>query len=61
MVVTDGRMRQMATCETCGAVLTPGEDETLIDAIEQHSQWHYAMAATAEEIKAELRAEGFKL
>jgi hypothetical protein len=60
-VVTDGHMRQMATCETCGAVLTPDEEETMLDAIEQHSQWHYAMAATAEEIKAELREQGWKL
>lgn len=54
-------MRQMATCEECRAVLTPDEDELLIDAIELHSQWHYAMAASAEEIKAELREQGFKL
>jgi hypothetical protein len=60
-VLADGRMRQMATCEACGAVLTPGEDETLIVALEQHSQWHYAMQATAEEIKTELREQGFKL
>jgi hypothetical protein len=60
-VLADGRMRQMATCEMCGAVLTPDEDEALIDALEQHSQWHYAMAATAEEIKAELREQGWKL
>jgi hypothetical protein len=52
-VLTDGRMRQMASCETCGALL--------IDALEQHSQWHYAMQATAEEIKTELREQGFKL
>jgi hypothetical protein len=51
----------MATCETCGAVLTPDEGEALIDAIEQHSQWHFVMKATADEIKAELRAEGWKL
>jgi hypothetical protein len=60
-VLADGRMRQMATCEMCGAVLTPAEDELLIDALEQHSQWHYAMQATAEEIKTELREQGFKL
>jgi hypothetical protein len=60
-VVTDGQMRQMATCEICRAVLTPDEDETLLEAIEQHSQWHFVMEATAEEIKAELREQGWKL
>lgn len=57
-VVTDGRLRQMATCETCRAVLTPDEGEALIDAIEQHSDWHRVMELTAEEIRAELREEG---
>lgn len=60
-VVSDGHLRQMATCETCGAVLTPIEDETTLDAIERHAQWHGAMETTAEEIKAELREQGWKL
>lgn len=58
-VVSDGHLRQMATCDVCRAVLTPEDDETLLDAIEEHSRWHFVMAATAEEIKAELREEGF--
>jgi hypothetical protein len=60
-VVSDGRLRQMATCEVCGAVLTPDEDEHLIDAIELHSEWHRVMELTAEEIKAELREQGWEL
>lgn len=60
-VVSDGHLRQMATCQECGAVLTPDEGEALIDAIELHSQWHFVMKATAEEIKAELREQGWKL
>lgn len=58
-VVSDARLRQFATCQECGAVLTPDEDEALIDAIEMHSHWHRVMRATAEEIKAELRDEGW--
>lgn len=58
-VVADGRLRQMATCRECGAVLTPGEDEGLMDVLELHAEWHAVMRATAEEIKAELRAEGW--
>jgi len=59
-VVSDAHLRQFATCEQCGAVLTPDEGEALIDAIEQHSQWHYAMAAETTTIREALREHGIE-
>lgn len=58
-LVSEGHLKPFATCGECGAVLTPGQGEVLMDVLELHAEWHAVMRATAEEIKAELRAEGF--
>lgn len=60
-VLSEGKRRQMATCEECGAVLTPGLGETLLDVLELHAAWHAAMRDTAYEIREQLRAQGFEL
>jgi len=60
-VVSDGRLRQMATCEECGAVLTAEPGEALIDALELHAAWHAAMRETAFQVREQLRDEGFEI
>lgn len=60
-VIAGGRLVPLVRCEDCGAVLTPKPGKPLGDVIEQHARWHHAMEAAAEEIKAELREQGWDL
>jgi hypothetical protein len=60
-VIAGGRLVTLGRCEICGAVLTPEPGMSLADVIELHSLWHRATTASTEEIRAELRREGFRL
>jgi len=56
-----GRIVGPLVCQSCGAALVPELDETYMDLMELHAEWHGAMRQTAFETREELRRRGFEI